>query len=1054
MPKFRSISQTFLLLLALAFAAEAQDAAAPVGVAVRYQLPDTPGKTYRVTLAIVDKNDPNWIISTFVAGAARSVTAENKGVFSENWDGLDENFMPVPAGSYGVKGIFMAAQKWAIDGEYHTLTPKLASVAGSWGQTPAQDKLPPKISGDPVGSPFYDVDVAPGGKGVLLFQYLENSQNNYLTDFSKPINYEQILASYPSGGAAGGQATCTDGTTIWSFSTDGGQKFIYRADGKAFGKQNGRFRRGVYLPEGWVSGLAAWRVKERTVVFAAERGRSVTDAKDERRVSESPTDFVNKIVALDGETAEKLGEWTVEKPQGIAESGGKLTVLHRAGENWAVSRLDLSGDWTNAKLQPLFNVPQGVEPFDLEVDGHDRIYLSDPKSNHVFQFDAKGKRLLTFGRADAQKSRQYDPQALISPQKLATWTDENGQDRLLIVEAAGPNRLSEWSSDGKLGREWVVPQLRANYGYWADPRQPDRIYMPGQKGWLVRWRVNYQSGEWTTDAVWPNVGTGAFARQSELPRLIYHGDDKYLAFGRNYAIYKLEGDKWRASAAILTEKDAQNRPIRFVWRDENGDGEVQETEKAPLNAPKGTLRYWGESWMDDFSLVAIGNGTPDIWRLAPTGFDAKGNPIFAPDGWKKLLSDPIFVARQAGKAEATRGGNEAANAFDSSWAMVAGAPDGGYYVNARGGAGASSNYGAQNKLSRYIPDGKGGQKLLWRVGREALQGNARPGEIYGSIFVSSPINGLVGIIDNTRAGALVYNEDGLYVDTLLADIRILSREQVGSYQNPGEFFAGQAYLNRDNGRVYLAMGKATPVIYEIQGWTDKANPVQKLTIPSPTVTIAANRIAAAPDFAIRLRGGSAGAKLATFYPAPGGGPALDGSLTGWEGVEPISFSPGEGQSVEVRPLYDPDTLFLRWHVRLGQKFEAKPLNPPERIFTHDRAADTVGFYFQADPNAPPSDKNLNGRAGDVRFEFGLFQDGANLRAAVLGLFPGWTGKGKASPITYTSPVGKVPFEHVGLLPDAKTGFQMDADGKGYVLAAAMPRSNWHALGRERASICC
>src|SRR4051812_6329934 len=52
-------------------------------VPVAYQLPtDGPlPKTYRVTLAIVEAKNPNWIVSQFSCGVVRTVTAENKGKF-------------------------------------------------------------------------------------------------------------------------------------------------------------------------------------------------------------------------------------------------------------------------------------------------------------------------------------------------------------------------------------------------------------------------------------------------------------------------------------------------------------------------------------------------------------------------------------------------------------------------------------------------------------------------------------------------------------------------------------------------------------------------------------------------------------------------------------------------------------------------------------------------------------------------------------------------------------------------------------------------------------
>ncbi len=45
----------------------------------------------------------------------------------------------------------------------------------------------------------------------------------------------------------------------------------------------------------------------------------------------------------------------------------------------------------------------------------------------------------------------------MSPGKLATWRDPEGNDRLLVVDQAGPTNTSEWSADGKL----LAPVRRA-----------------------------------------------------------------------------------------------------------------------------------------------------------------------------------------------------------------------------------------------------------------------------------------------------------------------------------------------------------------------------------------------------------------------------------------------------------------------------------------------------------------------------------------------------------------------------------------------------------------
>jgi hypothetical protein len=291
-------------------------------------------------------------------------------------------------------------------------------------------------------------------------------------------------------------------------------------------------------------------------------------------------------------------------------------------------------------------------------------------------------------------------------------------------------------------------------------------------------------------------------------------------------------------------------------------------------------------------------------------------------------------------------------------------------------------------------------------------------------------------------GFLLYTDDGLYVDTLMADIRQVGRDgNAGPYTQPGEFFTGYHFHNRDNDKVYLAIGKVTPILFEAVGWTGRESPVHRLETVDRSVTITASEIAPAPDFALAVRGSRAGttARVARFAPLPGGGPALDGSLRGWEGCEPAAFRADDKQTVEVRCGYDPANLYLRWQVRLGRKFEPRDLAPADRMFTHDREADTVSFYIQGDPAAAPP-KGREGRPGDARFVFGIFKDGAAVRPVALALYPKWSGSGRPSPLTYKTPVGTASFEHVGLLATARLGHAIDADGQGFVIAVAVPRA--------------
>ncbi|HEY3323478.1 MAG TPA: hypothetical protein VGP72_23695 [Planctomycetota bacterium] len=1033
-----------LVIGTAALLARSADEPVPVGVSIAYQLPaDGPlPKSYLVTLAIVAKDNPDWIVSQFVRGAARTVTADNQGKFTDTWDGLDENLMPVPPGTYGVKGICMPAEKWQVDSEYHAITPQFVGGASSWMPSREQWNVPEPFGGDPCGAPLGDVDVGPNGIAVFYYVYLENGTNNPLMDLKKPTGMGQFLRAFNSGGAGGGTSTCTDGETIWSFSTDGGKKYVYRADGKPFG--TGRANRAnVYLPAGWVKAMACWRDGAKSFVYVAQGGK-ILETKEWPHFAESDQERVDAITVHEGATGKVLAEIPLPRPIGIAARGSILYAVHAsagrdAGATGAfeVATKTIKAGLPDGEWQRLFAVPAGVKPADIEVDSHGRVYLSDTAANKVYQFDRTGKQLLSYGRLDAQKPGAYDPQTLMAPGKLATWTTAEGEDRLIIVEHAGPNRASEWSADGKLLREFTSLQTKANDGYAVDPEHPEQIYIGGQEGWLTRFRVDFAKGTWTVDAVWPNVGNDPKAPHFDHPQLIRANGNCYLACGRSNNVYRLAGDRWLFSAAIIREKSGKEMK-HYAWHDANSDGIVQEEEyrNTPLEMPGWLLRYHGNQWLDDLSLVALNQGGRDVWRLAPASFDAHGNPVFT--AWQKLLTDSVFVARAEGKADAIHGGNELAESYSSDWAMVDGSMKDGFYVVARGGHSFSANEGAQIKVTRYVPDGNGGYKMKWRTGRVALQGVAQPGEMYGAIHIWKPLNGLLSVVDQSRCGVLLFTEDGLYVDTIFPDGRRHSHAVAGVYPQPGEFFAGSVFADPASGAIRFAMGKVTPLLYEAQGWSLKRNPVQTIKGLPAQVELTAAQIASPPEIALTLRGGAGAAKVARFSPALGGA-VLDGSMTGWESCEPVRFQADKEQTVEVRGLYDPGNLFLRWHVRLASKLQVRPMQNPERIFSHDRLADTMSFCIQGDTNAKPGGPS-SGRPGDARFVFSLVQDGAAVKPVVVGMYPEWKGAGKASPARYQTPVNKVEFAHVAMIPDITLAHTLDADGKGFVIAAGIPRT--------------
>ncbi|MGE9291131.1 MAG: hypothetical protein ACQKBT_09085, partial [Puniceicoccales bacterium] len=873
-----------IVLISLCLEGFAQNQGKPIS----YQIPaEGPlPQTYLVTLAIVEKDNPDWIISTFAAGVVRTVTEENQGKFTEYWDGLDENFMPVPPGDYGVKGIYSLAHKWPVDGKWYAITPRYSVGFSPWFPSPDLPehwKIPLPFGGNPINAPFRDVDVAENGISLFYYRYLENNRNLPMFDLNKPVDYQQFIRSFPSGGAAGGLCAATDGVDAWAYAVEGGPRFIYRADGKPFGKGGGANRRNVFVTEGQVYSMAAWRdpATDQPYVYVPQTNKWVVEKRpgskhDHYRLSD--TEFINKIYILDGNDGKVLDEISIERPHGIIVRNGYMYVLHTDGKTWTISRMPLqaglpSGDW-----EELFQTDDALTPNDLEVDQSGRIYLSDLTTNKVYQFDAKGELLRTYGRLGVQEPGTYDPLTFMKPGKLATWRDRSGKDRLIVAEWAGPNRVSEWSADsGELLREMPSYQTMCNVGYAWDPDDPTMIYVPTHEDWLTRFKVDYENHTFAIDAVWPGVGSNHKRGFAKAVAVRANGS-LFLASELLGEIYRLsdDGKQWILSAGLLTDGVGRNAKDYF-WNDSNGNGIVDDAEKRPTEFPVSVHTYHGQKWLEDLSFLAINQRGISVYQTSPSSFDQHGNPVF--DRWEKLLTDPVFVARREGTADALHGGNELADSFDSNWFMADGSPGGDYYVHARGGPQFTPNYGTQHKISRYVQDEQGDYQIKWRVGRTRLsrRGDAA-GEIQGGMRLFKPINGLLTLIDQSRSGVMLYTEDGLYVDTLFSPGS--NREEQGVYRQGGEFFSGSVYTNPSNGKIYYAGGKYTPLLFEFEHWSLNENPVRRLTQLPRSITINTSEIADPPEIAISLRGEIGSSSTGRFAPALGGA-ALDGSMEGW-----------------------------------------------------------------------------------------------------------------------------------------------------------------------------
>ena len=436
-----------------------------------------------------------------------------------------------------------------------------------------------------------------------------------------------------------------------------------------------------------------------------------------------------------------------------------------------------------------------------------------------------------------------------------------------------------------------------------------------------------------------------------------------------------------------------------------------------------------------------------MWRLAPSGFDAHGNPIFKE--WQKLLTDPVFDGPR-GQARPTpiHGGNELADQFISDWCQADGSAADGFYVQARGRQElqrqrrrAAQDLPLRPRRQRRLP-ARSGAPAAPRCKRLA-----KPGEMYGAMRIQ-PADQRAA----QRRRPVALRRAALHRGRPVRGHRSSPTAggsgptTPGLYPQPGEFFAGIVFPNTANGQDLLRDGQVHADALRGRGLVAEGEPG---AAADDRAEDRDDRRRRRSPRRRRSRSACAAARarrrLARFAPALGGA-VLDGSLDRLGVVRAGTLRrPTRTRRSRCAASTIPSTSTCAGTPGCRRSSTPKPLPPLERIFTHDQLADTLSFYFQGDANAKPGGPP-EGRPGDVRFVFGVFKDGEHGRARGRRHVPAVARPGEAVAAGLPHAGRQAAFAHVGAGGGgASSCHALDADGKGFVLVAAIPRARHPAL---------
>ncbi len=971
------------------------------------------------------------VIETSEGERVRRLLAHRKlaaGQPLTEWDGLNDEGEPVPAGAYRVRGLHHTGI--GLDYLMSYMNPGHPSWqtydgTGEWGG----DHCPPQaVAADELGV-YLAWPAAEDGNGIIG------------CDFEGRKRWSFFQTPYPSG--AGTAALASDGRYLYFASdivaaADRGRSkeqtelAYFKTIIACLDRESGH-RRGFTIDQpyrtiaehdtGQVPLHWDWQLWQDghhdldnhglhdDYYFS---GRS-TSANLSGLAARDGKLYVSlripqQIVVFNVDTFEEVARWEIPKPAGLAfAADGRLLAI---SGNSVVAIAVADG-----KMMPVIGA--GLDaPVDLALDAAGNIHVSQWGGSHnVAVFDGAGKALRTIGKAGGRPILgAYDSTGMLLPRGI----DIDAQGQLWVCEDDNyPRRISVWNAaSGELIREFVGgTTYGATRGGMIDPRNPGQaislgnlhaidLEHEGYRPISTMWRRLHEDQIFGLHGGWGH--NHGFA-EGEGKRFIFNSAMGIMVIG----IWR-EDNTWQPCAAIGGVFNRGDNPLvippekwwwrhtfvpaffrehageNFVWTDANGDGRVQveefEWEKQTEDFPCLGL-HWGPGRIGpDMSVtLASHTGKGHIWRFALQGWTDQGVPRY------ELAKRSLLVVPAERLVAVTA---------DSR---------GQVFTNQQG---EWVKPGFQPALRGYSAEGK----LLWRY---PTHRDVRPmGNINGEGFLG-PVNagGEVGEIfglSQWHGGHVpLMTTDGLFLGRLLRD------PSAGGEPGP-DVYRGETvqYLNQlEDGRIILAHGKNAHHLMQVTGLESVRRFSADFSLSETESALAAQRLAERS----RQMAGAAPIRM-VIHETP---PVIDGELDDWDLSSAATIGPLDGEPrARVMLASGKDHIYLAWEVIKAGGYINDGQDPLQLFLS----GDAVDLQFAADPAARADRKEPI--IGDTRLLLAR-HNGKGVavvyRAKVVGA---------TQPVAFRSPVRAVNFDQVEVIEGATVAIVETLDG--YRVEAAVP----------------
>ncbi len=667
----------------------------------------------------------------------------------------------------------------------------------------------------------------------------------------------------------------------------------------------------------------------------------------------------------------------------------------------------------DGKLEPL--VTTGLPPWadGMAIGAQGNIFVSDRKGQQVRVYDQHGKSVRAIGAAGGRPAiGPWQAGALLNPLGIAI--DRRG--RLWVAEEdTSPKRISVWTPEGTLVRDFIGPTGYGGTGANADPDNPRRVFGSGCEFDL----------DWSANRAMPVARLGDVSGE-----LLKAGGREYF-MNKNGRLYLRTGDTLKLVAAMgnvylkdlsqvadiplpKAPADAHGyATISYVWSDLNDDGKPQATEVISgsywsgwkdLKYPVGVSGYFGSNWLDErFNLYGVAaesfganGGRPTMVTKIPLkGWTAAGAPLwdvakqellstdnkvrgclYLPSEHKVIAGEPITCVGDDGSVQWT---------YQDRWP----------------GVHASHSAPVPERDDQLIG-------TLGCIGR-----------------VNTPLGTVFGMHSNMGRLYLM-TTDGLFVASVFQDCRLggnawpahaTAGAALDGVTMGSEWFGGHLFQSHKTGDSFLIAGFTAYNLIQLQG-LEAIQPIS-----GESIDLTAAHIQSVEQSV--QRSSAAGAeKRALVIAKVTSPPPLDGNLSGFAKDAFVEFSSGPHKGRAALAV-DATNLYLAYDVSGDDNPMVNAGKDINRLFV---TGDSVDLQLATDPAADP--KRTSPAIGDIRVLISAFE------GQPVAVLYRWKAAQNKDPVTFSCPWRSETVDRVEVLKQAKIAIHRR--GGGYIVEAAIP----------------